>query len=79
MQPRYLAENSRPSLHASRDVWGVRKFGDGPLLKLIDEQQDSFTMFEDTLHHYLQQDEDMRSSHPRRGGEAIFRNFPSNP
>jgi hypothetical protein len=32
-----------------------------------------------TLHHSPQKDEDARWSHRRRGGEAIFRDFPSNP
>jgi hypothetical protein len=55
------------------------KFIDGLLLKLLGEQQNYFTMFGYTLHHSPKQDEDMRSTHRRRGGETIFRDFPSNP
>jgi hypothetical protein len=58
---------------------GGRKCLDGLLLKLPDEEQNSFAMFGYTLHHSPQQDENMRSAHRTSDGEAIFRNFPSNP
>jgi hypothetical protein len=42
---------------------GVRKFVDGLFLKLLGEEQNSFAMFGDILHHSPQQDEDVRSTH----------------
>jgi hypothetical protein len=63
-----------PSLFSCSDrgYRGVRKFAGGRLLKLLDEWQNSFAMFGYTLHHSPQQDEDVKSAHRRRNGEAIF-------